>query len=109
MAKDKIPEEKLAELKAKHGDVVVVDTKCGDCAFRGANKGEYDRYQALLFKEATRPKAGETLVLATLVYPDSATFAGYVQKFPGVVTTCTSPVLELSGVDGDADVKKHES
>jgi hypothetical protein len=44
-----------------------------------------------------------------LIYPDREKFNGYLKKFPGITTTCTSPVLELAGVDGDAEVKKIES
>jgi hypothetical protein len=109
MEKDKISEEKLQELKTKYGDVVVVDTKCGDCAFRCPDGTEYERYQSLLYKQETRAKAGLALVLQTLIYPDREKFNGYLKKFPGITTTCTSPVLELAGVDGDAEVKKIES
>lgn len=109
MAKDRIPEEKLAELRAKHSDVVVVDTKFGDCVFRSPNRSEYERWQSILFKESSRSKASVVLCTMTLVYPDAATFNAYADKAPGIFTTCASPILELAGVDGEAEVKKYES
>lgn len=101
----KLSQQQIDELKAQHGQVVVVSTVEGDCAFRVPTRAEYTRYSEYLFREATRHRAPDTLVQSVVVYPSPDDFAAAVDRHPGIVTTCVGPVLTLAGVDTDADTK----
>lgn len=98
-----IPPEIAAELRAKHGEVIEVETKEGPFGFRVPNRTEYNRYTEKLFNEKTRHLAGEILVRACCVYPPDAD--ARFERHPGVITTCSGPVLELAGVDTEARTK----
>jgi hypothetical protein len=104
-----LTDEQVAELEKANGEIVVVKTKVGPCAFRVPRKKEYDRYKATLFKDATRSMAPEMLVKMTVVYPSAQDFESLVDKAPGIVETCIGPVLELAGVNAEAEVKKSET
>lgn len=101
-----LDKDTIAKLEAEHGELVIVSTAMGDCAFRCAKPAEFDRYTALIFSEKTRPKAAEMIVRACRVYPSAAEFDNYLAKKPGIVTTCAGHVLEHSGVESEPDVKK---
>lgn|ERR1700744_105117 len=109
LSEQTLTEEHISALEKEHGEIVVVKTKCGPCAFRVPRRAEYNRYKATLFKEATRSIAPEMLVTMTVVYPSAKDFESYINKAPGIVETCTPAVLELAGVDGEAEVKKSET
>lgn len=104
---DKLTDEKIKELQDAHGDIVVIDTKLGQCAFRCYKRSEYDRYMSFLFDEKKRHKAQEIIVRSTCVFPSPGAFDEMLEKAPGIVTTCTSPVLELGGQTGEPEVKKY--
>ena len=101
-----LSDEQIAALEKEYGEIVVVATKVGPCAFRVPRKKEYDRYKSTLFKEATRSAAPELLVKMCVVYPSAAEFEAMVDKAPAIVDTCVSPVLELAGMNSEADTKK---
>lgn len=101
-----ISDDVKSALTEKYGEVVFVDTKGGPCAFRACTRAEHDRYQSLLFDKKTQAKAGETLVLATVVYPDRQTFQAICEKAPFTTSTCFQAVAELSGMVLEPEVKK---
>lgn len=96
--------QKLASL---HGEVAAVKTRRGVAVFRSPTDAEYGRYNALLFDEKTRANAFKALVKTCVVKPSRETFEDWVSKSPGIVQTCLSAVLELAGVDADAQTKKY--
>ncbi len=96
-----------AKLKSEHGEFTAVRTKKGVAAFRSPSRGEYARYNALLFDEKTRAKAFEALVCQCVVLPSRATFEAWLEKSPGITQTCLDAVLKLAGVDTDAQTKKY--
>jgi hypothetical protein len=98
-----LPPEIVAELRAKYGDVIEVETREGPFAFRVPNRSEYNRYTEKLFNEKTRHLASDFLVRACCVYPPDAD--ARIERRPGVVTTCASPVIEHAGVDTEARAK----
>jgi hypothetical protein len=99
--------DEAQKLAAQHGEVAAVKTKCGVAAFRSPTDAEYGRYNALLFDEKTRANAFKALVKTCVVKPSRETFEGWVAKSPGIVQTCLNAVLELAGVDTDAQTKKY--
>jgi len=103
---DKLTDEKFEELKTQFGEVVVVETKLGPCVFRCYKRAEYDRYMSFLFDEKKRHKAQEIIVRSTVVYPSTAQFDEMVDRAPGIITTCTSAVLELGGQTGEPEIRK---
>lgn len=103
----KLTEDQIAALKEKHGEITVVATVEGDCAFRLPKRAEYSRYQEFLFREATRHKAPEMLVRDCVVAPSKEEFDALLERRPGVATTCIGPVLTLAGVDTDAETKNY--
>jgi hypothetical protein len=104
---ENISEQKLTELQDQYGEIVVVDTKLGQCAFRAYKRTEYDRYLSYLFDEKKRHKAAEILVRSTVVHPAAEQFNEMLEKAPGIVTTCISAVAELGGQTGEPEVKKY--
>lgn len=104
---DLLPAGKAKELQDKYGEIAVVKTVLGPVAFRSCKRAEYERYNSLLFDDKKRPKAFESLVKTCVVYPDANTFESYLDKKPGIVSTCLNAVLELSGVETEAETKKY--
>lgn len=106
---DLLGEELRKKLEADHGEIVAVQTKSGVAAFRVFTKGEYDAYNKILIDEKRRPEAFGLLVRTCVVHPDKATFNAWVDKYPAIVTTCISHVLELGGLNAEAEAKKYGS
>lgn len=106
---DLLGEELRKKLESEHGEIVAVQTKAGVAAFRVFKKAEYDRYNRLFFDEKTRSQSFEVIVKACCVHPDPPTFTAWVDKRPGIVTTCLNHVMDLGGVSTDAESKKYGS
>lgn len=102
-----LPLDVAEKLKTTHGEIVAVSTKQGVAAFRSPTDAEYGRYNAFLFNEKTRASAFKELVKLCVVHPDRATFEGWLAKSPGIVQTCLESVLNLAGVDTEAQTKKY--
>jgi hypothetical protein len=88
---------------------VAVRTKGGVAVFRSCTRQEYARYNSMIFDEKKRPQAFEALVSTCIVKPDSKTFGSWLDKSPGITETCLNAVLELSGVERDAQTKKYST
>lgn len=99
-------EELIDKLKGEHGEVVAILTRKGMAVFRGLKKAEHARYMSTLINEATRSTAAEMVVLMTVVQPSREVFASWIEEKPAIVTTCSGPVMELSGLDTEATTKK---
>ena len=102
-----ITPELLEKLKSSHGEIVAVETKRGVAVFRSPNDAEYGRYNALLFDKKTQANAFKALVQLCVVHPTKEVFGEWVAKSPGIVQTCLEHVLQLSGVDTDAQAVKY--
>ena len=98
----------LADLKAAHGDdVLVVKTAKGEAAFRGATRSEFKRFQSIMFEsKAGKAAAFEYLAAACCVYPDAATFQQWIDAKPGIPLACAGPLNKLAGVEIEEDEKK---
>ena len=106
---DLLPKETREKLEAAHGEIVAVETKCGVAAFRVFKGPEYDRYNKMIFDEKQRPTAFRALVATCCVYPEGATFQAWLDRYPGITQTCLNHVLELGGVNAEAEAKKYGS
>lgn len=103
---DKISDEKLEELASTHGECVVISTKLGDVAFRAPKRTEYDRYLSCLFDDKKRHKAAEILLRACRVCPTAEEFDKMLEQAPGIIMSCSLPVLELAGQASEPEVRK---
>jgi len=102
-----LTEAEITKLKATHAEFTVVKTAMGPAAFRAPTRAEYGRFNQLLFDEKTRSKATEALVATCVVLPDRKTFESWLDKYPGIPTTCADAVSKLAGVETDAQTKKY--
>jgi hypothetical protein len=103
---EKISDEKFEELELQYGEIAVVSTKLGDVAFRSPKRAEYERYLSILFDEKKRHKAQEVLIRACRIYPSTEQLDQMIEKAPGIIVTCSGPVLELGGQAGEPEVRK---
>lgn len=103
---ERISDEKFAELEAQYGEIVCVGTTKGDVVMRSPKRTEYDRYLSFLFDEKKRPKAQEVLVRACRVFPTTEELDKMIEAAPGIVVTCSNPLLELAGQIGEPEVRK---
>lgn len=106
---DLLSENEARDLRAKHGEVVAVRTKSGVAVFRSCTRQEYARYNSMIFDEKKRAQAFEALVSTCIIKPDAKTFQHWLDKSPGITETCLNAVLELSGVERDAQTKKYST
>jgi len=104
---DLLTPAEVQKLKESNGEFTAIRTLGGVAAFRAPTRGEYARYNQLFFDEKTRAKAFEALVNTCVIMPDRKTFEGWLDKYPGIVTTCVDAVMKLAGVDTDAQTKKY--
>lgn len=103
----------LEDLKAKHGSafpIHIPETEFDaalDVAVRRPPRGEWKRYRAMLFDEAQRADALETLTKACVVHPSAEEFAALLNDRPALVSTIGNIITEkLAGAGGEAEVKK---
>lgn len=113
MSRRVIDDAKFEALKATHGDgrVVVVESElAGDLAFRCPTKAELDRFRDQIGgageRGARRSAALESLVRATVVDPLLPEFDEILRAYPGIIETCTNPILELGGVEEKPRIRK---
>lgn len=87
-----IDEEKLAELKKKHGeDLVVVELSDGrSFAFRAAKASDWRKHRAMAIQVVSKPDvaaiAGEMAGRDLCVWPDKAAFDALRDEAPAIAT-----------------------
>lgn len=117
-----LPEDVVKALSA-FGEFSAVKTTAGWVAMKCAPKPTYDRYHAMLYKEAERAQAQEFLAKACIIYangviadasdaklgqvPCRAELAKMLERRPGIIGACANCALEATGVDSDATAKKY--
>lgn len=101
-----LPAKTMAELEAKHGEIVAVKTACGPAAFRVCKRQEYQRFNSMLVDDKKKHMALEFLAVACCVFPSQEQFQSMLERKPGIIAACANAVLEHSGVDGDPIVGK---
>jgi hypothetical protein len=94
------------DLKAKHGDVLELETDWGDAAFRVATPGEWQRFNDEIADESTRPRALRTLVIACCVYPPRDEFEKLLTKRPGLTQGFGNQLTKHCGLGNEAVRKK---
>lgn len=106
MMSEKISDEQFADLEAKYGEIVEVNTVLGPCIFKRPARADYQRYLSYLFDEKKRASAQEILVRSCVVSPNKETFGQMLDVAPGIAVTCSGPCLELAGQSGEPEVAR---
>jgi hypothetical protein len=102
-----ITDVQLAELKAKHGEILHVVTKYGDdVVFRVATFDEWTRFMVQLAEPGAKASAIQALVYSCAVFPERPVFDALVRARPGLLGKFGDEVAEHSGFELDAVRKK---
>jgi hypothetical protein len=92
-----IEEKVLEDLRAKHGDLYMVETEIGPVVFRGANRVEYRQWKSARDDDAKKFAADEILSRACVVYPDAAAFEAMLDKLPALAGILQGEIIQVSG------------
>lgn len=96
----------LEELKAKHGDVALLTAKSGEeVVVRVPTGAEWDYFLDQREKIAARALKG--LLLAVVVHPTAEEARALIGKKPGLAQVFGARVIELAGMEDEAQVKKY--
>jgi len=87
----------LDELRAKHGDLYMVETPVGDVVFRGANRIEYRQWKSAREDDVKKFAADEILSRMCVVYPSAAIFEAMLDKLPALATLLQGEIIQISG------------
>jgi hypothetical protein len=87
----KITDEQFAELQKRFPEpdyelARVSDLPPGDVVLRNPSEQEYNAFQAQAFDDESRRFADKNLMLMTVVFPESAVFAKWLKRYPGLQT-----------------------
>ena len=106
-------EEKLAELRSKHGEVVTIETPFGDFAFRTPTLEDWERHQEKI-KKSLMPNSKESMSasnreIAQMSLVDSTQLQDLKTLFskrPASAAMIIEKLGELAGADIEFVVKK---
>lgn len=107
-----LADDELAALRSKHGLVALVSFKesefapAAEVVVKKPPRGEYKRYRAMLFDDAQRPEALETLARACAVYPDGPALEKMADDRPSMWERVGAKVTQLAGGEDDVSLKK---
>jgi hypothetical protein len=96
-----IDDTQLAALRAKHGEVAVIETEEGDIVLRRPTKAEFKAaWAAGIFdlKMAVNYDALDRCVRDLCVAPDRGQLDGMIEHAPGALLLCLDPIVRLSGM-----------
>lgn len=106
-------DEQIKALKEKHGDKLKVITIPAtdfdaetEIVVKRPPRGEYKRFRAMLFDDAEKANAMETLAKACVVYPEGSGFQALLEERPGLAEVVGGKCAELAGMEGKVDAKK---
>lgn len=94
-------------LRAKHGEILRVDTKRQTMIFRRPSRAEFRRYLGHLNgSKEEKAQAFEWIVRATIVYPEPKDFELILDKLPGLYLQASKDYLVFVGMSEEEDEKK---
>jgi CTP:molybdopterin cytidylyltransferase MocA len=102
----------IDEQRQRHGKIVVLEaeaTEWDDAIFvivKRPPRSEFKRYRAMLFDDAQRPDAHETLTRACVVYPEGEAFMRILADQPALAQSIANKLIEAAGGDRELHVKK---
>jgi len=103
-----LTEEQIAELKAKHGDeLLVIDGPTGPIVVRKPIRLVYDKYQDAMVAKTSFSSAAREMAQYCVVFPAYAEFMAALEKEPSLLTgEVLGAMTELAGNKVQHDVKK---
>jgi len=101
-------EDIARDLKAQHQveAVHVFTAETGEKAFfRAPSNPVWRRFRSHMSDTRKRDEAGENLVRSCLLYPDKATFDGWLESRPALIETFTDELAQVAGLSKDVEKK----
>ena len=108
-----LDDKQIEALKAQHGSAIHIYIPADayddeiEIVVKRPPRAEYKRFRAMLFDEAQKPDALETLALACVIYPSVADFKNMLIDRPALGDTVGRKCSEAAGGGGEAQAKKH--
>ena len=106
-------EQKLIDdLKAAHGSAVhihIPETKFDaelDIVFKRPPRAEWKRFRSMIFDDAQKPDALETLAKACVLHPSPEEFVRLLAERPALAEKVGGELTGLAGGGGEAEAKK---
>jgi hypothetical protein len=110
IATEILSKEKKAELEAKHGEIIAVQTKAGPAAFIGPTRTQYRSHLTKMANDdKNRPQNIEAFVIALCIYPSKEELNEMIERKPGIAPTCYNAILEFAGIEEEKHTKKYET
>lgn len=104
-------DDQIRALKEKHGEklkVIPVPATEFDAeteiVIKRPSRGEYKRFRTMLFDDAQKADAVETLAKNCVVYPEN--FAALLEDRPALADLVGGKAAEFAGAEGKIDAKK---
>jgi hypothetical protein len=94
----KLTDEVFAELKAKHGDVIGLETDDGAAVFRAPTRQEWERFLKEQASEDTKAAAHRPLIMGCRVWPEKDAFDALVARKPGILLSFGGELIEFAGL-----------
>lgn len=101
---------KLAELKAAHGDLrrlsCKVDGESFEAVVRMPGDAEFDQFQSNLWDKGKRPYAIRGMFRACCVHPEAAALDEMLRRKPGLAVTFGQKLAEYAGLADSVEEEK---
>lgn len=107
-----LDQKTIDELKAQHGSAIHIHIPANeyddeiDIVVKRPPRAEYKRFRAMLFDDAQKPEALETLACACVIYPEPAEFKKLLIDRPALAEKVGGKCSEAAGGGGEAQAKK---
>lgn len=104
-----LPEEKVEELKQKHGEIFELTVGEGERArsivVRKPSRGEWKRFKVQARDDLKQDVAGITLVKTVLLNPTVPELDAWIEELPGLEDSFAAEVIRLIGATERAEKK----
>ena len=103
-----IDETTLADLKAKHGEVWVMEFDVGDVAIRAPSQGEVQCFQDGLLGDTklNKRQSTEQLARSVVVHPSPDDFTAMLSKRFGILLRIGGAAAAIASSEESKDAKK---
>lgn len=99
--------DKEKDLRAKHGDIVRVNTKRGTMMFRKATRAEFRKYMTMQGSgPSEKSQAMEWLSRVTAIYPENGGYEALLDNLPGIYLQAAKQISIVCGMADEDDEKK---
>lgn len=100
-------EAKIAQLKAEHGAVVVIDTRFGRMVFKPPSQTDYERFiDKVVTDKGGKSAAARELCQMCVVYPSLDEVRETFKKLPAIPLVVAPALVDLAGAELEVAVQK---